>query len=101
MGGDFNRVSVADILDSYGAMHQILSLPTRKAAALEVILTDLHTQYHPPTTLPPLEVDSGKVGQNSDHNVVVFAPKYNRKYQQKMKKKDPFLILKLHNSSKN
>ena len=46
-GGDFNRVDISDILDSYGAMHQILSLPTRKSATLEVILTDLHTQYHP------------------------------------------------------
>ena len=86
-GGDFNRVDISDILDSYGAMHQILSLPTRKSATLEVILTDLHTQYHPPTTLPPLEVDSGKPGQNSDHNVVVFAPKQNKKYQRQNKKK--------------
>ena len=87
IGGDFNRVNIMDILDSYGALHQVISIPTRKSATLEIILTDLHTQYHPPTTLPPLEVDIGKVGQDSDHNVVVYAPKQNQKYQQCQKKK--------------
>ena len=53
IGGDFNRVNIMDILDSYGALHQVISIPTRKSATLEIILTDLHTQYHPPTTLPP------------------------------------------------
>ena len=50
IGGDFNRVDISDVLDSYGALKSIVSVPTRKSATLEVILTDLHTQYHPPTT---------------------------------------------------
>ena len=63
IGGDFNRLNISDILDSYGAMKSIISVPTRKAATLEVLLTDLHTLYHPPTTLPPLEVDQDKLNQ--------------------------------------
>ena len=49
IAGDFNRVNTADILDSYGALRSVVSVPTRKSATLEVILTDLYTQYHPPS----------------------------------------------------
>ena len=61
--------------------------PTRNEATLEIILTDLHTLFHPPTTLPPLQVDSGKDGSDSDHETVVFAPKDNRQYRATLKKK--------------
>ena len=50
IGGDFNRLDITDILDSYGALKQIISVPTRKSATLEIILMDLHTLFHPPTT---------------------------------------------------
>ena len=63
ISGDFNRTPISDILDSYGALKSILSVPTRKSATLEIILTDLHTLFHPPTTLPPLQVDSDKQGK--------------------------------------
>ena len=53
VAGDFNRVNIDDILDSYGALKQIISVPTRNTATLEIALTDLHTMFHPPTTLPP------------------------------------------------
>ena len=81
VGGDFNRLEITDILDSYGALKQIISVPTRKTALLEIILTDLHTLFHPPTTLPPLQVDTGKLGANGDHNVVVLAPICNPDYK--------------------
>ena len=87
IAGDFNRVDITDVLDSYGALHQIISVPTRKSATLEIILTDLHTLFHPPTTLPPLQVDADKPGQDSDHNTVVFAPKNNNQYKSQVKKK--------------
>ena len=53
IGGDFNHLPIADILECYGALKSIISVPTRKSAKLEVLLTDLHTLFHPPTTLPP------------------------------------------------
>ena len=90
LGGDFNRVDISDILDSYGALKQLISVSTRNSATLEIILSDLHTLFHPPTTLPPLQVDEGKAGKDSDHNVVVFAPKSNPQYHQTQQKKTVF-----------
>ena len=74
-------------MDAYGALNQLVSVPTRQGATLEIILTDLHSLYHPPTTLPPLEVDQNKEGVNSDHNIVVMAPLSNGNYEVKRKKK--------------
>ena len=87
LGGDFNRLNINDILDAYGALNQLVSVPTRQGSILEIILTDLHSLYHPPTTLPPLEVDLDKNGKNSDHNIIVIAPLSNHKYEVKRTKK--------------
>ena len=87
IGGDFNRLNIGDILDSYGALKQVISVPTRNTATLEIILTDLHTMYHPPTTILPLQVDSEKVGKDGDHEIVILAPKSNAQYMIKRQKK--------------
>ena len=87
IGGDFNKTPITDVLDCYGALHQIISVPTRNSTTLEIILTDLHTLFHPPTTLPPIQVDTDKKGKDSDHNTVVFAPKDNLQYRSEVKKK--------------
>ena len=81
IGGDFNRLNISSILDAYGALKQSVSVPTRNGAVLEIVLSDLHTLYHPPTTLNPLQVDEDKNGVNSDHNIVVLAPLSNADYQ--------------------
>ena len=62
----------------------------RLGATLEIILTDLHSLYHPPTTLPPHEVDQDKDGADSDHNIVIMAPLSNGNYEVKRKKKRKF-----------
>ena len=80
IGGDFNRLYITDILDCYCALKQICSVPTRKSASLGIVLTDLHTLYHPPS--------SDKLGKDSDHNVVLFAPKSNSKYKVMRTKKE-------------
>ena len=90
ISGDFNKVPIGDILSANGAIKQVISVPTRKSATLEVILTDLATFFHPPTSLPPLEVDQGKKGSDSDHNVVVFAPRSNNHF----KKERQFTVIK-------
>ena len=87
LGGDFNRLDVTEILDAYGALKQFISTPTRKDAILELLLTDLHPFFHPPTTLPPLQVDEDKVGSDSDHDIVVLAPKSNCKFKVERTKK--------------
>ena len=81
IGGDFNRLDVSDILESYGGLRQLITVPTRKSATLEFALTDLHTFFHPPTTIAPLEVDPDKIGKDSDHKIVVLAPKSNAFYK--------------------
>ena len=62
------------ILDSYGPLRQVVTLATRKSAILEIVLTDLHTLYQTPECLPPLQVDEGKAGSDSDHNIVLLPP---------------------------
>ena len=81
IGGDFNRLDINDILESYGGLKQIVSVPNRKSATLQLILTDLHTMYHPPTTLPPLQVDEDKNGKDGDHDIMLFATKNNTQYR--------------------
>ena len=81
IGGDFNRLDISEILECYGGLKQVNSVPTRKNAVLEILLTDLHTLYHPPTTLPPLQVDVDKKGKDSDHDVMLFAPLTNMNYK--------------------
>ena len=34
LGGDFNRINISSILDAYGALNQLVSVPTRKGATL-------------------------------------------------------------------
>ena len=80
-GGDFNRLDISEILNSHGALKQFVSTPTRKQALLEIILTDLHPFFHPPTTLSPLQFDPDKGGSDSDHNIVLMAPRTNTQYQ--------------------
>ena len=87
ISGDFNQVDISDILDSNGAIKQVCSVPTCQAACLELVLTDLHTYYLPPSTLAPLKVDSGKIGKDSDHEIVLFAPKSDPKYKKERIKK--------------
>ena len=87
LGGDLNRLKIEPILDSYGALKQVISTGTRKGATLENIITDLHSFYHPPTTLTPLQVDEGKKGADSDHQVVVFAPTSNTNFMKQRLKK--------------
>ena len=62
-------------------------VPTRKGATLQLILTDLHTYMHPPTALPPLQVDEGKAGVDSDHQALIMAPKASKDFVVKREKR--------------
>ena len=65
LGGDFNHLNINSILDSYGALKQCMTTPTRNQAILEIILSDISNKYHPTTTLAPLQVDSDKKGSDT------------------------------------
>ena len=86
-GGDLNRVNYSEVLESYGALQSVLQVPTRQGVKLEVLITDLHSWYHPPTTLGPLKVDDDKNGKDSDHLKAIFAPKTDNKFKVLRKKK--------------
>ena len=75
IAGDVKRTDYTEVTDAYGALKQCVTVGTRKQATLEVILSDLINLYHPPTTKPPLQVDENKKGVDSDHYIVIFAPK--------------------------
>ena len=87
LAGDFNRVGVQDILDSYGALHQVCGVPTRKGASLQLILTDLHTLMHPPTAQLPIQKDEGAKGVDADHQTLILAPKASALFVVKREKK--------------
>ena len=92
---------ISEILDCYGGLKQVISVSTRNQATLEILLTDLHSLYHPPTTLPPLQVDVDKNGKDSNHNIVVFAPKSNIQFKEQITKRTiktrPILDSQLNN----
>ena len=87
LAGDFNRVGVQDILDCYGALHQVCGVPTRKGASLQLILTDLHTYMHPPTAHPPIQKDEGAKGADADHQALVLAPRACAQFVKKREKR--------------
>jgi hypothetical protein len=87
IGGDVNKTNYDDILDSYGALKQCVTVNTRKGASLTMIRSDLHSLYHPPTTQAPLQVDEEKTGKDSDHDIIIFAQKSDTKFKVIRKKK--------------
>ena len=87
IAGNFNRVDITEVLDSYGALQQICGVSTRQGAALQLVLTDLHTFLHPATALPPLQVDEEKQGRDGDHQALILAAKANKKYFKQREKR--------------
>ena len=87
VSGDFNKVDISDVLETNGSLNQICSVPTRNSTILELIITDMATMFHPPTTLDPLKQDKNSKGKPSDHNVIIAAPKANLGFKIKRHKK--------------
>ena len=87
IGGDFNHLDISEILECHGGLKQIIFVPTRKQATLEILLRDLRSLYHSPTTLPPLQADPGTGGKDSDHDGLLFVPLYNVQYKVERKRK--------------
>ena len=86
LAGDFNQVGVQDILDSYGALHQVCKVPTRKGASLQLVLTDLHILMHPPTAQLPIQKDEGAKGVDGDHQALILSPKASAQFVVKREK---------------
>ena len=67
---DFNRLNIDGLLNHF-RLKQIVKVPTRKQATLDLILTNMHEYYSPPQAYPPFGL--------SDHNVVVATPTGGRR----------------------
>ena len=65
--GDFNCYKPDDILLLSPRLRQLVHYPTHKDKTLDLIITDLHTLYHPPVSVPPLLPDHPAVAAPSDH----------------------------------
>ena len=48
--GDFNKVNIDNLMESNGALQQVCTVATRKQSTLELVITDMATRLHPPTT---------------------------------------------------
>ena len=87
MAGDYNKTSIQEVLNSYGALQQMCGVPTRKGASLQLILTDLHTYMHPPTARPPIQKDENAKGVDGDHQTLILAPKASKQFVVKREKR--------------
>ena len=74
--GDLNRLNIKPILSLSSDLQQVVKVPTRlnPDAILDVIITNIHHLYQPPTTLAPLDNDENQTGKPADHLVVVMKP---------------------------
>ena len=64
--GDFNRLNVTRLLNHF-RLKQIVKIPTRNDATLDLILTNMHKFYNPPQGYPGFGL--------SDHNTIVATGK--------------------------
>ena len=68
IGGDFNRLNVAPICSNC-ALKQVITLPTRGNAILDLLFTNLKNYYESPIILPPIGI--------ADHNSIFVKPVAN------------------------
>ena len=87
ISGDFNKVNIENVLESNGALHQICDVATRKDATLELVITDMATLVHSPTTLEPIKQDDKTPGKPSDHGVIIVAPRTDTNFTKERHKK--------------
>ena len=65
LAGDFNRPNINRILKQFW-LKQLVKVPTRNDAILDLVLTNLHDHYCSPESLPPFGL--------SDHNTLIVHP---------------------------
>ena len=63
--GDFNHLNIDGLLNHF-RLKQIVKVPTRKKATLDLVLANMHEYYSAPQAYPPFGL--------SDHNVVGATP---------------------------
>ena len=76
LAGDFNRLKIGPILNLSPDLKQVVCSVTRRNpdATLDLIITNMHSFYHQPFTMEPLDNDVEGLGKPSDHLIVVMQP---------------------------
>ena len=79
LGGDINNMKLGLLQALDPTLKQIVRGVTNKNQdkTLDVILMDCQDLYQQPAILPPMCVDEGKTGKDSDHNGVEALPRSN------------------------
>ena len=79
IGGDVNDMRLGLLQSLDPSLKQIVKGVTNKNQdkTLDVVLTDCPELYQEPSILPPMTVDEGKPGKDSDHNGVECVPRSN------------------------
>ena len=76
-GGDKNRMDISSLTNNNLKLKQIVQLPTRKGAILDVCLTNCYAYYSTPVIIPPVQPDIPGQGVASDHSVPLCVPHTN------------------------
>ena len=85
--GDFNDFKPDIILQLSPQLRQTIHYPTCGSHTLDLLITDLHRDYHPPLQDPPLLPDDPVGARPSDHLCNLYLPstvqgvKSNRQYK--------------------
>ena len=79
LGGDVNDMRLGLLLSLDPTLRQVVQGFTNKNhdKTLDVLLMDCADIYQQPSILPPMTVDKGKVGKDSDHMGVEALPRTN------------------------
>ena len=77
LGADINDMSLDLLFSLDPTLKQIVNFHTNKNddKTLDVIITDCRSLLQEPTRLPPLQVDQGRQGADSDHKGVEVLPR--------------------------
>ena len=77
LGADINDMSLDLLFSLDPTLKQLVNFYTNKKddKTLDVIITDCHRLLQEPTRLPPLQVDEGRQGVDSDHKGVEVLPR--------------------------
>ena len=79
LGADINNMNLGLLMSLDPTMRQTVRGFTNKNQdkTLDVLIMDCQDLYQEPVIVPPMTVDEGKVGKNSDHNGVECVPRSN------------------------
>ena len=79
VGGDINDMKLSVLYSLDPTLKQIVKGFTNKqqTKTIDVLLMDCQDLYREPSILPPMTVDEGKVGVDSDHQGVEALPRTN------------------------